>query len=293
MPEQTLTRIACVQMQPAIGEVEANVERSSALIINSAGLGAKVVVLPELANTGYAFATRDEAFALAETIPDGPSIARWQRVASEYKLYLVAGIAERDGTALYDTAVLLGPDGFIGRYRKLHLWDAETLFFEPGNLGLPVFTTPIGRIGLAICYDAWFPETFRLLALQGAELVCVPTNWVRPSKPVIAPQGMPYSMAHMLLIAAAHSNSINIATADRIGIERGQPFEGRSVIVGHSGWPVAGPASYDREELVIGDIDLANAREARAWTKFNQILRDRRNDLYGEMLGSTLPRGWY
>ncbi|MDR3537925.1 MAG: nitrilase family protein [Acetobacteraceae bacterium] len=289
MPDARLTRIACVQMRPSIGDVTANVDRSVDFITRAADAGANVVVLPELANTGYVFETRAEAFALAEAIPSGPTTARWMALAQARQVYIVAGITERDGDSLYNSAVVLGPDGYIGTFRKMHLWNAENLFFEPGNLGFPVFHTPIGRIGVAICYDGWFPETFRLQALQGADLVCVPTNWVPiPGQA----EGQP-AMANVLLMAAAHSNSLYIAAADRVGIERGQPFEGRSLIVAHTGWPVAGPASRDGEEIVMADVDLGAARRQRNWNAFNQVLRDRRTDVYGEMLGSGLPRGWY
>ena len=94
-------------------------------------------------------------------------------------------------------------------------------------------------------------------------------------------------------MAAAHSNSLFVACADRIGTERGQPFEGQSLIVGCTGWPVAGPASREREEIVLATVDLGDARRARRWNDFNQVLRDRRTDVYDEMLGSGQPPGWY
>lgn len=100
-------------------------------------------------------------------------------------------------------------------------------------------------------------------------------------------------MANILVMAAAHTNSLFIACADRIGVERGQRFEGQSLVVGHTGWPVAGPASRDGEEIVIADVNLADARRDRNWNAFNQVLRDRRSDVYGEMLGSAAKPGWY
>ena len=165
-------------MQPAFGNVAANVAHSLELIDRAASRGANLVVLPELANTGYMFASREEAFSLAEPIPGGPSVAAWAERAARHGMHIVAGITERSGPDLYNSAVVIGPDGYIGTFRKVHLWNEENLFFEPGDLGFPVFHTPIGRIGVAICYDGWFPETFRLCALQGADIVCVPTNWV-------------------------------------------------------------------------------------------------------------------
>jgi predicted amidohydrolase len=286
---ETKIRIACIQMQPAMGKVEDNVTHSVGLIGRAVELGAKLVVLPELSNTGYMYQSREEAFALSEPIPNGPTVKAWSEIAAKHGLHLVAGICERDGDKLFNSAVLLGPDGYIGTFRKVHLWNEENLYFEPGDLGFPVFHTAIGRIGMAICYDGWFPETYRLAALQGADIVCVPTNWV----PIPGQAEGREAMANILAMAAAHSNSLYIACADRVGTERGQLFEGQSLIVGHTGWPVAGPASRDKEEILTADVALGEARRARNWNAFNQVLRDRRSDVYDEMLGSDIKRGWY
>ena len=283
------TRVACLQFEPVVGEKQRNLDASVRLIEAAAAEGALLIVLPELCNSGYVFETREEAFSLAEAVPAGPSCAAWIAVAQRLGVTLVAGIAERDGNALYNAAVVIGPDGYIGTFRKVHLWNAENLFFEPGNLGFPVFNTPHGRIGVAICYDIWFPETFRIQALKGADIVCVPTNWV----PIPGQAPGREAMATILAMAAAHSNSIFIACADRVGTERGQLFEGQSVVVGCTGWPVAGPASRVAEEIVIADVDLGEARRSRNWNAFNQVLRDRRTDVYDEMLGSGQAPGWY
>lgn len=282
-------RVACLQTHPQVGEKAANVAASLIWIERAAAQGARLIVLPELANSGYVFATREEAFALAEEVPSGPTCQSWIDAAARLQVTLVAGIAEREGDALYNSAVVIGPAGYIGTFRKVHLWNAENLFFEPGNLGFPVFKTPMGRIGVAICYDIWFPETFRLQALKGADIVCVPTNWV----PIPGQAHDRQAMATVLAMAAAHSNSIFVACADRVGTERNQPFEGQSVIVGCTGWPVAGPASRDAEEIVLADVELGSARRSRNWNDFNQVLRDRRTDVYDEMLGSKEQPGWY
>jgi predicted amidohydrolase len=287
--DEAKIKIGCIQMQPAIGNVEANVAHSIGLINRAVGLGARLVVLPELCNSGYMFQSREEAFAASEPVPAGPTVRAWSETAARHKLHLVAGICERDGAKLFNSAVLIGPAGYIGTFRKVHLWNEENLYFEPGDLGFPVFHTAIGRIGMAICYDGWFPETYRLCALQGADIVCVPTNWV----PIPGQAEGREAMANILAMAAAHSNSIYIACADRVGTERGQPFEGQSLIVGYTGWPVAGPASRDREEILVAEVALGEARRARNWNAFNQVLRDRRSDLYDEMLGSDVKRGWY
>jgi len=288
LPESKL-RIACLQMEPIVGRKEHNVERSLELIERAAAGSANLVVLPELCNSGYVFETREEANALAEEVPRGPTTKAWMQIAAKHKLVIVAGIAEREGDSLYNAAAIVGPNGLLGRYRKNHLWGAENLFFEPGNLGMPVFRTGAGRIACAICYDIWFPETFRLAALQGADLLCVATNWVpMPQQPSTLPV-----MANILAMGGAHSNSMFVVAADRVGVERGQPFLGNSIVVSHTGWPLAGPASFDREEMLIADVNLADARRKRTLNEFNQLLRDRRIDVYDEMLGADAQRGWY
>jgi predicted amidohydrolase len=287
-PESHL-RVACVQTEPVIGEKARNVRDTLERVAEAASAGANLVVLPELCNTGYVFETRDEAFALAETVPDGETTRAWMDAAAKHRLTVVAGIAEREGEVLYNSAVVVGPRGFIGRYRKNHLWAAENLFFEPGNLGVPVFRIGAGRIAAAICYDIWFPETFRLAALQGADLLCVPTNWVPMPR---QPSNLPV-MANILAMGGAHSNSMFVACADRVGNERGQPFLGNSVITSHTGWPLAGPASADRPEMILADMNLADARRKRTLNDFNQLLRDRRSDVYDEMLGAQAKPGWY
>lgn len=288
VPESPV-RVACIQFEPRIGEKRGNVERSLELIAVAASRGAQLVVLPELCSTGYVFESRHEAFGLAEAIPDGSTVRAWAEAARLHGLYIVAGITELADQALFNSAAVVGPEGFVGVYRKNHLWGEENLFFEPGNLGVPVFRTPIGRIACAICYDIWFPEVFRLAALQGADILCVPTNWVPMAE---QPADLPV-MANVLAMGGAHSNSIFVAAADRVGIERGQPFIGNSLIVSCTGWPMAGPASHDGEEILVAELNLSDARRKRNWNAFNQVLRDRRTDVYDEMLGAASKPGWY
>jgi N-carbamoylputrescine amidase len=277
--------VASVQMEPHVGDTAANVARSVQLIEQAAARGAAIVVLPELANSGYVFASRAEAFALAEPVPHGPSTQAWAEVARRCNVHVVAGIAEREDDRLYNAAAVLGPRGWLGTYRKLHLWGDEHLFFEPGNKGLPVFHTELGRLGVLICYDGWFPETYRLLAMQGVDIVCMPTNWVpMPQQPADRP-----AMATTLAMAGAHSNALNIVCANRTGTERGQPFVGQSLIVGAQGWPLAGPASRDGEEILYARIDLKASRQASHLNVFNDVLRDRRDDIYDPMLGTGWP----
>lgn len=281
-----LVTVASIQMEPRIGRKDENVARSVALVERAAASGAALVVLPELANTGYVFDSRAEAFALAEPVPNGPSTQAWIEVARRCDTHIVAGIAERDGERLYNAAVVIGPGGWLGTYRKLHLWGDEHLFFEAGDKGLPLFHTPWGRLGVVICYDGWFPEVYRLLAMQGADVVAMPTNWVpMPGQPPGSP-----AMANTLAMASAHSNALNIVCANRTGTERGQPFIGQSLIVDAQGWPVAGPAAEGGEDLVLtAQLDLKATRQARQLNAFNHVLRDRRDDVYDPMLGTGWP----
>lgn len=275
-PARPPIRVSCIQFEPEFGAVDANMARASDLVRAAAAEGGRLIVLPELASTGYVFESAAEAAALAEPVPDGPSTRAWAALAAELGVHIVAGIAESAGETLYNAAVIVGPEGYIGTYRKAHLWDQENVFFARGDLGFPVFDTALGKVGVAICYDGWFPETFRQLALAGAEIVCIPTNWVpMPDQPAGEA-----AMANTLHRAAAHSNGIFIACADRVGVERGQPFEGQSLIIGPKGWPLAGPASRDRTETVsaLVDLDAAGRKDLNA---FNSLLRDRRADIYG------------
>ncbi|MEB3101764.1 nitrilase family protein [Ferviditalea candida] len=268
--------VACVQMKPLFGQVQKNVAATKQWIEQAKHRGADIVVLPELCNTGYVFESRSEAFSLAEEIPNGPTVQAWSRLAETNNVYIIAGIAEKQGESLYNSAVLIGPSGYIGTYRKNHLWYEETLFFEPGDLGFPVFQMEIGKIGMLICYDMWFPEAFRIYALHGVDLVGIPTNWVpMPSQP----EGQAVMAVH-LAMTNAHSNGMFVACADRVGEERGQPFIGSSLIVDPYGWPAAGPAGGDSEELVLARCNLSEARTGKNKSSLNHILRDRRPEIY-------------
>ncbi len=269
-------RVACCQIAPEVGRKAANLARSADFIERAAREGANIVVLPELCSSGYVFESRAEAAALADAYEDGEATSLWAGLARDLGVHVVAGFAERSGTLLYNAAAVIGPAGRIGLFRKVHLWGDENLFFAPGDLGFPVFATEHGTLGVGICYDGWFPEFYRSCALKGAELVCVPTNWV----PIPGQDPNREAMANILTMAAAHTNSVCIAAADRVGTERGQPFLGQSLIVSHTGWPVGGPASATEEQIVLADLDLALAKRARRWTDFNQVLRDRRPEAY-------------
>jgi predicted amidohydrolase len=271
-----MTKIAVGQIEPCVGQLDRNLNLTLDTIRRAAAAGAELVVLPELAQSGYVFQHRAEAFSLAETAGAGPATRAWIGAAAELGLYVVAGFAERDGNRLYNSAFLAAPDGQWEVFRKVHLWDHEALYFEPGNLGFPTFDTEFGRVGMMICYDGWFPEAYRSLALAGVDLVCVPTNWV----PIPGQAADQPAMATLLTMAAAHSNGITVAAADRIGVERGQPFIGQSLIAAHTGWPLAGPAPVDQTALLLAEVDFAQARIDRSWGAFNNPLRDRRPEAY-------------
>ena len=277
-----IVRVACVQMRPEVGAKDDNVSKSIERIRAAAEGGARLVVLPELCNSGYNFNDADEARALAEPVPNGPTSQVWMDLARDLDLHIVAGINEIEGDALYNSSVVIGPSGHLATYRKVHLWYKENLFFKPGNLGFPVVETPVGNIGTFICYDTWFPESYRLCAVQGADIVCLPTNWV----PINGQDPNREAMANILCMASAHSNGVFVAAADRVGEERGQPFIGQSLIVNYTGWPIGGPASSDGEEIIYGDCNLDEARRNRVWNEHNRVLHDRRNDVYSETLGA-------
>lgn len=272
-----IVKIACIQMEPVVGEKRRNVARSVEMIEEAASHGAQLMVLPELCNSGYVFESMDEARELSEPVPGGPTCDAWSEVAARHKLHIVAGINERDGDTLYNSAAVIGPDGHIGTFRKVHLWNQENRFFTPGDRGFPVFDTAVGRLGSMICYDGWFPESYRECGLQTVDIVCVPTNWV----PINGQREDREAMANILTMAAAHSNSVFVACADRIGTERGQPFIGQSLIASFTGWPIGGPASADREEIIYADADLSDPRRRGAWNEFNRNpLGDRRPAVY-------------
>ena len=286
--------VAVVQFDPQVGleHGEHNRTRALELAAQAAADGATLIVLPELATTGYTFASREEAYAHAEPVPEGPTVAAWEAFAREHGVHLVGGIAERDGVRLFDTAVLIAPDGYVGRYRKTHLWNQEKLWFTPGDEGLPVFETTIGRIGLLICWDIWFPEVPRLLAQQGADIIASINNWVWTPPPLFDEAGR--CMATYLTMTAAHVNNVVIAAADRVGTERDSRFLGCSVIAGTNGWPIGRVAGPEEETILSAEIDVVAARSAPIWNDLNDLLRDRRTDLYdgmlGYRLGPALPR---
>lgn len=270
-------KVACVQYEPVIGDVDGNLDRMEKHIRAAHAGGASVIVLPELADSGYVFNDKAELGRLAGAIPQGKSAMRFIAIARTLGVHIVSGLAERDDGTFYNSAILCGPEGYIGKFRKLHLWNREKLLFAPGDLGLPVFDTALGKIGIAICYDGWFPEIFRQMSLKGAELICIPTNWV----PMPGQDRSVEPMANILHKAAAHSNVLYIACADRVGIERGQPFIGQSLIIGPTGRTIAGPAGYDTEQILSATVSPDELKTSRMLSELNDVIADRRPDVYG------------
>ncbi|HVV08429.1 nitrilase family protein [Amycolatopsis sp.] len=287
-------RVAVVQFEPRVGveNLKSNEIAVEERLTAAADNGAGLIVLPELATTGYVFETREEAYAHSEPVPNGRSVEMFARIAAERDLYIVGCVVEQADGKLYDTAVLAGPDGYIGRYRKTHLWNTEKLWFTPGDEGFRVFDTRIGRIGLLVCWDIWFPETARIVTQLGADIICIPTGWVWTPPPLYDASGT--CMAAHLTITAAHANNVFIATADRIGQERGAGFMGNSLIAGTNGWPIDRIAGPDEDTILYADVDLVQSRTAPIWNQLNDLHRDRRTDLYDQLLGyrgsQPLPR---
>jgi predicted amidohydrolase len=260
-------KVGFVQTHPEFGNVDANLSHTKQLWEDRK---ADLLVLPELFNTGYQFQSLAEARNLSEPIPEGPTTRFLIDWARESGMTIVAGLAELDGKTLYNSAVIVGPKGFIGKFRKAHIFDSENNFFEPGNLPFTVFDAGFAKVGIMICFDWRFPETARTLALQGADLIAHPANLVLPD----CPQAM---------ITRCLENRVYAITTDRVGTEKrapGEPlkFIGQSQVVDPDG-AVLVRASEDREEAHVVEIDLEKARNKRI-NGHNDLLADRREDLY-------------
>ncbi|WP_206118893.1 nitrilase-related carbon-nitrogen hydrolase [Chromobacterium fluminis] len=268
-------KVACCQVAPVFGDVEGNLARAERALERAAELGARVAVLPELANTGYVFACREEALGLAEAA-DGRSVSFWAALARRLGMAVAAGFCEAgaDG-GLYNSAVLLGPDGERAGYRKAHLWDAEKLVFDLGEQPPPVLETRFGRLALMICYDLEVPEWVRLPALAGADLLCAPVNW-----PVLPHPPDERQAERFKAQANAAFNRLPIAVCDRHGRERGVDWSGASLIVDADGYPLAlAETGRDEDQLLLADLDLAASRD-KFISRRNHVHADRRPELY-------------
>jgi len=260
-------RLALVQLQPELLQVEANLE---AALSAMRPLDADLHLLPELFPSGYTFGTADEVERVAEAANDGPSFAAMAGFARAHGTHVAYGFAERgrDGK-LYNSANLVGPQGLVGTYRKIHLFGRETLFFQPGGEAAPVWQLPFGRVGMMVCFDWYFPEVTRSLALRGAELVLQPANLVLPH----CPQAM---------ITRSLENRVFTATCDRVGREVNgaveHAFIGQSQAVSPKG-EVLVRLSGERAETAVVEMDLAAARSKRVG-EYNDLFGQRRSELY-------------
>jgi N-carbamoylputrescine amidase len=274
-------RVACAQYAIRDGDSYANLERSVGAILDAARVAADLVVLPELANSGCDFPP-EHAFDLAEEVgdsasPESPTLRAWRRVAEEKSIFVVGGFLEREGASLYNSAAVVGP-GFFGRYRKTHLWDKEKLLYEPGH-ELPVFETPLCRIGVLICYDGWFPEAARTLALRGADLLCVPANVPDDWVPEEQRRGE-LTMLNAHAISHANANRLFVACADRV--EDG--YLGRSCVVDTTGGILAF-GSEVQEEIILTDIAVERTHRDKQLTKLSHSFGDRNPAVYDIAVG--------
>ncbi|NJC66076.1 carbon-nitrogen hydrolase [Planosporangium flavigriseum] len=269
----TAVRVACCQVRIAIGDVNGNADRVWRAVEAAASAGARIVVVPELANSGYVFTDAAEARSLAEPV-DGPTVTGWVDLARRLDVVLVGGFCELDPDGqVRNSAVVVDAGGVRALYRKAHLWDREKLVFTPGDAPPPVLDTAYGRIAVMICYDLEFAEWTRLPAVRGAQLLCAPVNW--PSLP--RPDGERPSEI-IRAQAAAATNRMYIAVADRVGDERRVEWVGGTVILDPDGWPVGGLA-LGREMTVLADLDLDAALDKRI-NEHNDVHADRRPELY-------------
>jgi len=257
--------VGFIQFSPAFGNVQITLEAIGRL--SSRLSGVDLLVLPELCNSGYNFLSRQQAWDFSESVDSSSFLKFLTDLCSQGNFHVVTGFNERENNRLYNTAVLIGPRGVVGVYRKLHLFQNEKEFFTPGDKGLPVFDIGKARIGMLVCFDWIFPEPWRVLALKGADVICHPSNLVLPD---LAQRGVP---AHALM------NRVFTITANRIGTEHDLTFTGRSIICDTSGVVITS-ATEDEECVRLVEIDIAAARNKRVTTR-NDVFADRRPEEYG------------
>ncbi len=272
MPE--IVKAAAVQTDPKLMQNRDNMESMLGAVKSAADNGASLIVFPECHLTGYVFKSRQEALPYAETIP-GPSTEELAPLCKQLNAYVVFGLLEKAGDKLFNAAAFVGPEGFIGSYRKIHLpFLGIDRFLDKGDRPFQVWTTPIGKVGMHICYDVLFPESARIMALMGADIVVLPTNF---------PQGRGETL-NCVARARTIENKVHVVLADRVGTERGFSFAGMSNVVDATG-KTLGLASPDKEEVVYGEVDLEAARQKHRvfipgeWEIDN--MKDRRPELYG------------
>ncbi len=255
------------QLNPVFGNKDLNLGKAINAIESA---DADLIVLPEFFATGYQFTSKNEVSELAESVPDGDTTKQLIKLSLAKGIYIVAGLPERSGGNYYNSAIFTGPDGFIGLYRKTHLFFEEKLFFNPGDTGFRVWDTKIGRVGVMVCFDWFFPESMRTLALMGADLVAHPSNLVLP----YCPHAMPFRCLE---------NKVYAITANRIGLENRKKdhplrFIGMSQITSPKG-EILVRASEDHEELQTAEIDLEISKN-KSINPYNDLFKDRRPEMY-------------
>ena len=259
-------RIGLYQFHPVFGRVDENISKIGKVL---KACDADIIVLPELCTTGYQFLSREEAADYAEEIPGGPTVEAFSGLCRQGGIHVVTGIAERSEDKVYNAAVLVGPKGHVGTYRKVHLFNREKTLFDPGDTGFQVWEVTGVRTGIMICFDWVFPEAARTLAIKGADLICHPANLVLP-------------WCQDAMITRSIENRVFTATANRVGREARWKevltFTGRSQITGPSGERLM-TMGVDEESLRVVEVDIAPARD-KLITPRNHVLEDRRTELY-------------
>src|SRR2546421_10266242 len=248
IPLSNRYRVAAIQYEPTLGEKEKNVTDLLRLVEEAAQHEARLIVLPEMATTGYCWESRDEIAPYVEAIP-GPTTERFQELARAYGCYIALSLPEVDPATnvFYNSMVLLGPEGLIGTYRKIHSYISEPRWARDGDIGMPVWETPLGRLTGLICMDAEYFEAARVPALHGADVLLFPTNWLDEKSPSGA------------WIARAFENGVYLIGANRYGSERGVQFSGGSCILNPDG---SIQAYLDNGEgIVYGEVDLRQCRD--------------------------------
>ncbi len=278
-------RVAACQIDPQLGEVEANLERIGRAVADAAAAGAVLAVLPEAAVTGYAFGSLDEARPVARRA----SVVAHNVIAGMAELHrmtVICGTLEAQGEEVFNTALIATPDGRRYSYRKMHLpYLGVDRFATPGPDAPSVIEAGGIRIGVLICYDLRFPEAARMCALDGADLIALPTNW---------PVGVDFHPG-IFAPARAAENHCYLLACDRVGTERGTTFIGRSLLVDFDGHQLA-VASDTEEELLVGEIDPEAARQTHVRRRPGEhewdTMADRRPGLYRRLLEPATNREW-
>ena len=275
MPQ--VVRIAGVQMDVLLAEPAKNLARMVEFLESTRRNDAVLTVFPECALTGYCFDSKAEAWPFAEQIP-GPSTAQMAQACKRLSAYVAFGMLEADGDRLFNACVLVGPDGLIGSYRKVHLpYLGIDMYTTPGDRPFAVHSAGPVRVGMNICYDGAFPEAARAMALAGADLIILPTNWPPGSE----------CTADFVINARALENNVYYAAVNRIGTERGFNFIGKSKICDTYGRVIT-EAQHEDEIVFYADIDLDRARNKHLIRvpEKHEIHRfaDRRPDLYGPIV---------